>query len=99
MIAAGGLTELGEHSGGEGVTRGVRNWRWPLSAAICSQLMIQAMVSGHPRSGAAFKNLGICCCSKDQQHPTTTDDPKRENKLYTTRRKGFLKCKFLFGYK
>ena len=59
MIAAGGLTELGEHSGGEGVTRGVRNWRWPLSAAICSQLMIQAMVSGHPRSGAAFKILAF----------------------------------------
>ena len=63
MIAAGGLTELGEHSG-EGVTRGVRNWRWPLSAAICSQLMIQAMVSGHPRSCAAFKILAFAAVPK-----------------------------------
>ena len=62
-MAAGGLTELGEHSG-EGVTRGVRNWRWPLSAAICSQLMIQAMVSGHPRSGAAFKILAFAAVPK-----------------------------------
>ena len=81
-MAAGGLTELGEHSG-EGVTRGVRNWRWPLSAAICSQLMIQAMVSGHPRSGAAFKILAFAAVPKISSIPRQQMTQKEKTNFIT----------------
>ena len=69
-----GGPELGKQY--EGVTRGVRNWRWPLSAAICSQLMIQAMVSGHPRcvSRAAFKSWHL----QPKRSTSTTDDLKEK---------------------
>ena len=86
-MAAGGLTELGEHSS-EGVTRGVRNWRWPLSAAICSQLMIQAMVSGHPRSCAAFKILAFAAVPKISIPRQQMTQKEKTNFITHVRRKG-----------